>query len=359
MGYNSFDTEFKRAMSSTKETLKALINKLGGTVKDEQITDFPSLVGGIEIAGDAADISYDNTTSGLTATDVQSAIDEVYGIQKEVIPDNIVLHDDSEIGEPFIADADTLEGHPASYFATSTQLEELEQKAGAVKSVAGVQPGEDGNVNLTASQIGAAPSGFGLGSDPVTVTDFDTATKNGWYRNVVTGPDVHSPDGSQWFCLVSTWSSGALRQDFYAISDIYNGGGLHAIRWFHSTAFDGWSPFEWVNPPMKIGLEYRTIERYNGKPVYRKIINTGTLPTEAGTTKYTYSDDENCRCIRVTGTIGVLSYSGGVVVSVPLYDTNGSVRIGLYGGTNTISVAQDAGYSYSIDVLCEYIKTTD
>ena len=134
---------------------------------------------------------------------------------------------------------------------------------------------------LTAADVGAAPEGFGLGSNPALVTDYDTATKNGWYRNVVTGPDVHSPDGGQWFCLVSTWSSGAIRQDFYAISSTAQG--IHAVRFYHLSIYGGWSPFEWVNPPMKLGVEYRTTERFNAKPVYAQIVNCGAL--EARTMK--------------------------------------------------------------------------
>ena len=38
------------------------------------------------------------------------------------------------------------------------------------------------------------------------------------------------------------------------------------------------SPWEWLNPPMLFGVEYRTTERYLGKPVYRKAITLGNLP---------------------------------------------------------------------------------
>ena len=34
---------------------------------------------------------------------------------------------------------------------------------------------------------------------------------------------------------------------------------------------------EWVNPPMLIGVEYRTTERYNSKPVYCQLVSFGTL----------------------------------------------------------------------------------
>ena len=39
-----------------------------------------------------------------------------------------------------------------------------------------------------------------------------------------------------------------------------------------------WQPFEWENPPMKIGVEYRTTERYDGKPVFVMAVNGGAFP---------------------------------------------------------------------------------
>ena len=38
---------------------------------------------------------------------------------------------------------------------------------------------------------------------------------------------------------------------------------------------------EWINPPMQIGVEYRTTERYLGKPVYVKATNFGELPNNS------------------------------------------------------------------------------
>jgi hypothetical protein len=35
---------------------------------------------------------------------------------------------------------------------------------------------------------------------------------------------------------------------------------------------------EWINPPMTIGEEYRTTERWNGYAVYTKLIDLGTVP---------------------------------------------------------------------------------
>ena len=38
---------------------------------------------------------------------------------------------------------------------------------------------------------------------------------------------------------------------------------------------------EWLNPPMVIGTEYRTAERYAGKAVYAKAVSLGNLPNAA------------------------------------------------------------------------------
>ena len=38
---------------------------------------------------------------------------------------------------------------------------------------------------------------------------------------------------------------------------------------------------EKVHPPMQVGVEYRTTERYMGKPVYVKLFDLGTLPNNS------------------------------------------------------------------------------
>lgn len=38
---------------------------------------------------------------------------------------------------------------------------------------------------------------------------------------------------------------------------------------------------DWQDPPMQLGVEYRTTERYNGKPVYKKVVNFGNLPNNS------------------------------------------------------------------------------
>lgn len=35
---------------------------------------------------------------------------------------------------------------------------------------------------------------------------------------------------------------------------------------------------EWINPPMIVGVEYRTTEKFNGNPVYVTVVDYGSLP---------------------------------------------------------------------------------
>ena len=41
--------------------------------------------------------------------------------------------------------------------------------------------------------------------------------------------------------------------------------------------YSGWIPWEYINPPLKLGVEYRTTERFLGKPVYVKVVDCAPL----------------------------------------------------------------------------------
>lgn len=65
----------------------------------------------------------------------------------------------------------------------------------------------------------------------------------------------------------------------------FNGGTLTGICYSQYGAievirnkYDSWGEWEWVNPPMHLGEEYRTTERWQGKAVYTKLVDIGRLP---------------------------------------------------------------------------------
>lgn len=59
---------------------------------------------------------------------------------------------------------------------------------------------------------------------------------------------------------------------------------------------------EWINPPMQLGQEYRTTERWNGKVVYAKAVNLGTLPGRASKITVGYEADAKT-IVRYSGTM--------------------------------------------------------
>lgn len=123
--------------------------------------------------------------------------------------------------------------------------------------------------DYTAADVGAAPDGFGLGTKCTNVESLDTINVNGWYAFI---GDI-APDNAGWWVAFYTMSGSmgnllAFKNGFIAQKKKY---------------YDTWGDWEWLNPPMQIGVEYRTTERFNGKPVYAQLVNCGAL--EARTMK--------------------------------------------------------------------------
>ena len=191
-----------------------------------------------------------------------------------------------------------------------------------------------------------APGGFGLGTVAVNIPDLNDATKNGWYMNGAGGEAVHAPDNAPgWLVLVCAYADEIVFQTAYRYG---SDEGLMSARRSYHYLFGGWQPWEWINPPTLLGVEYRTVERYNSKPVYAKAVNCGTLPD--GSTKYVSHGVTNIDiCFEVSGSLG----KSNLVLQekiLEVYVEGDSIRI--YGGSN-VSTRGDA------IVLMKYTKTTD
>ena len=148
---------------------------------------------------------------------------------------------------------------------------------------------------LTAADVGAAPEGYGLGNNTGIPpekygNDLNNLKVCCWYvaapgtANCPTGINLSEYGYGITLCRVGT-----------AATQIHTFSGGIAVRNFSS---ETWGPWEYVNPPMQIGVEYRTTERYQGKPVYVKLIDFGTLPN--ATYKYVVVDNV-AQVIRASG----------------------------------------------------------
>ena len=113
---------------------------------------------------------------------------------------------------------------------------------------------------------------------------------------------------------------------------------------------------EWVNPPMQLGKEYRTTERYQGKPVYVKLVNFGALPN-ASTAEATHNITDIDYIVSVTGT--AKNTTDGWTFNFP-----SSPRLpyisALMVSTQSIIVSTSVDWSkYNLYVTIKYTKTTD
>ena len=146
-----------------------------------------------------------------------------------------------------------------------------------------------------------APSGYGLGLlgtempwTSSTVNDFNNITRNGWYKIYSLSTMSHAPvitdsetaDFSQSVPALFVVSGQRCIQTLY-FGNYYGTSNNRLYKLTRtSSRFDDttvtWSDWEWENPPLIAGTEYRTTERFLGKPVYKKLISqaavSGTNP---------------------------------------------------------------------------------
>ena len=125
-----------------------------------------------------------------------------------------------------------------------------------------------------------APGGFGLGTEPADAEgDANNAISTGWYQ--VQG--ANTPSAGIWWDIFVISSLKAGFAGGYSVKqfafDRYGSSSENGSCFlFRSKAGGGeWSPWEWVNPPMGVGVEYRTIERYQDAAVYKKLDISGNI----------------------------------------------------------------------------------
>ena len=126
-------------------------------------------------------------------------------------------------------------------------------------------PVEDGDaVPLGYAGEHFAPAGYGLGGGS-TVKKVTDIVANGWYIT-----NEETPTGAWYLCHAFVTNNG---------KDVtVEAWHLDGITKCKRTKRGGtWGPWEYYNPPMEPGVEYRTTERHMGLPVYAVAVQMGTL----------------------------------------------------------------------------------
>lgn len=111
------------------------------------------------------------------------------------------------------------------------------------------------------------------------------------------------------------------------------------------------APLEWVNPPMAIGVEYRTVERWNGKPVYTKLVDCGSMPSN------TYKSlDYHDGAWNVVTPVRASGMAGGQIFPTENWSgSSGEVKLKIGYKTITIATTLDlSGYAGLVTVYYIY-----
>lgn len=207
------------------------------------------------------------------------------------------------------------------------------------------------------SNIAAASDGFGLGKSAyglpsVNPSNIDACTAAGWYYY------YDSAYGS----LAGLSFSGGIfvvpsftdtLQYFFPRGSSPNPG-TYAVR---KLAGDTWTEWDINNPPLTLGVEYRTTERYLGKPVYYQLLNCGSAPSQ-GASK---AIDLPAGSTDQTLVQASMSYYG---ITFPKYDESGTVSMAVYCSPGTgklfiYSPGDDRSANGTIYALIKYTKSTD
>lgn len=172
---------------------------------------------------------------------------------------------------------------PDDYYMSRWTGEQIDNAVAKINSADGLVTafnGRSGAVmpqegDYTAQMVGAAPAGFGLGTLGKVITDLNDATLNGWYY--FGSGTLNTPTGisnSEYGSVLVVSRDGNSKTQYYTTSNVGTTVGYDAVRYMIGGI---WQPWEYVNPPMQLGVEYRTTERFMSRPVYTKLIDCGQL----------------------------------------------------------------------------------
>lgn len=134
------------------------------------------------------------------------------------------------------------------------------------------------------------------------------------------------------------------KSGFY-LTTVFRHTSTYVLVTFQSMSFGGavlqkvysggtWSPIEWRNPPMELGVEYRTTERYQEKSVYIKAVDLGTLPA-SGDKGVAYTSTPSKKVVSMEAYAITAS---GNVNQFPFYSTAGVVMGKVSAATTKIFV---------------------
>lgn len=186
----------------------------------------------------------------------------------------------------------------------------------------------------TIAEIGAAPAGYGLGGATKVVDHWDNATESGFYASASGLPA--GADGSMHQGIV-------YRYNGWIYQDVKKTGTNESYALTRKKVENGdWQPWEYINPPMIPGIEYRTTERYCGLPVYTKLVDISDISTQGASVNF-----GNVGIIRHVSRVKMLEYDAVFVAPYPV-DRDGN-ECHTYSEQSTIYFEGSGGFAKSTE----------
>lgn len=196
----------------------------------------------------------------------------------------------------------------------------------------------------TASEVGAAPSGFGYGESLVgysVETEAELETQLLEILNTMSNYTTKQVRINLGFLGVNT----------YYLTTIYKHTAVYALVTFQTMRFIGasllkvyanstWNAICWENPPMNLGVEHRTTERWNGKAVYTKVFDFGALPNASSKTVAI-----NIPTTFIVRADHVIHSSDGKVIQSPYFLADGTLVVKHLITGSGIQITTTADYS--------------
>lgn len=207
---------------------------------------------------------------------------------------------------------------------------------------------------VTAAQVGAAPAGYGYG------------------ELIYIGAQAGVSLAEKLDAETESWADRDNKQCMLYEADFYGQGIIATISKYNNdqiivngATYDGyqvvrrkiggvWQSWEWVNPPFSVrDKEYRTTERFGGKPVYAKWVDFGVLPATGYTEKLiVYNID---KIVRLDGCV-YYSKDSNHNWKFPITTFKQFSEVALYGNSNLrFTVSADVSM-YSAYAAIYYTK---
>ena len=199
---------------------------------------------------------------------------------------------------------------------------------------------EDGAETVAAALSNKAPGGFGLGANAGAIpgNDLNNAILGGFY--VFSSATQNIPSFRSGKVLVMPYS------DLQYYTQIAFAALTSEIA-FRFCKNGVWGPWEYLNPLLSPGVEYRTLERYNSKPVYTKAVSLGTV-SGGGTKSVEHGVTDLEACIECNGFAGHQNLVGNKYVN--------SITV----EASVIELVTDSNFpSQAVVAIMKYTKTTD